>query len=189
MTNTAGRWGISQSDGGSSWNAGIAPAPHSPKMIKKQNSWADHHSFTESKQYLLSRMVGLFLWRIFLNFPLKSLGGNGSRGKLAIRPRTTSPSPSEQSVSLSAMSLKALSSKDMLDGREPTATSIILPKKSFEAVPGFPLSFFSVVFNFSLPFYFLTNLVLSLGRTASSASSSAVHRCSQSCQLQSANVF
>lgn len=54
-----------------------------------------------------------------------------------MRPSTTSSSPSEQSVSLSAMSLTALPSKDMLDGREPT--SIILP---FEAVPDFPLFFF-----------------------------------------------
>ena len=126
-----------------SWTAGTGSAPqssitnHISPSLKKQNSQGDYH-----KQYLLSRMVGLFLWRIFLNFPLKSLGGNGSRGKLAMRPRTTSSRPSEQSVSLSAMSLTALSSEDMLDGREPTATSIILPEESFEALPGFFLSLF-----------------------------------------------
>lgn len=95
-------------------------------------------------------MVGLFLWRIFLNFPLKSLGGNGSRGKLAMRPKTTSSSPWEQSVSLSAMSLTAFSSKDMLDGRKSSDTSIIIPKKSFRVVPGFPS--FLLEYNWSLPF-------------------------------------
>lgn len=79
------------------------------------------------RQYLHSRMVGLFLCRIFLNFPLKSRGGNGSRGKLARRPRTASSSPSEHSVSLSAMSLAARSSEDALDGGRPSAAPIILP--------------------------------------------------------------
>lgn len=142
LTDAAGRWGISQSADGSKLNCWrwvrttIVPKSHF-SQLKKQNTQGDYH-----KQYLLSRMVGLFLWRIFLNFPLKSLGGNGSRGKLAMRPRTTSSRPSEQSVSLSAMSLTALSSEDMLDGREPTATSIILPEESFEALPGFSSLFF-----------------------------------------------
>lgn len=179
-----GRWGISQSDGSSSWNACIASAPHFSKNTfladEKLNSCGSYHSFTESKQYLLSRMVGLFLWRIFLNFPLKSLGGNGSRGKLAMRPMTTSSSPSEQSVSLSAMSLTALSFKDMLDGREPTATSIILPKKSLEAVPGFPLFCKCNVYFFSL--------FLPYKRLLVRQRISAVQRCSQSCQLRSTNV-
>ncbi len=190
MTNTLGRWEISQSDDSSSWNAGTASAPHFSTIIflpdKKTEvlRWLPELHRTK-EEYLLSRMVGLFLWRILLNFPLKSLGGNGSRGKLAMRPRTTSSSPSEQSVSLSGMSLKALSSKDMLDGREPTASSIILPKESFEAEPGFPLFFFGVVFNFSLPFPSSQTLFfLLVGQQIS-----AVQRCSQSCQLQSANVF
>lgn len=85
------------------------------------------------------------MWRIFLNFPLKSLGGKGSRGKLTMRPRTTSSRTSEQSVSLSAISVTALSSKDVSDGREPTATSVILPS---ETVP-VSLFFKNVLFNFS----------------------------------------
>lgn len=80
-----------------------------------------------------------------------------------MRPMTTSSSPSEQSVSLSAMSLTALSFKDMLDGREPTATSIILPKKSLEAVPGFPLFCKCNVYFFSLP---LPSLQTSPGQAA-----------------------
>lgn len=103
----------------------------------KRTHPGDHHSCAEWERHLLSRMVGLFLWRIFLNFPLKSLGGNGSRGKLAMRPRTTSSRTSEQSVSLSAMSLTALSSKDVSDGREPTATSIILPSETVPVSPSF----------------------------------------------------
>lgn len=68
-------------------------------------------------------MVGLFFCRIFLNFPLKSLGGNGSRGELVRWPRTTPSSSSEWPVSLPAMTLTALSSKDMLDGRKPVGLS------------------------------------------------------------------
>lgn len=91
-------------------------------------------------------MVGLFLWRIFLNFPLKSLGGKGSRGKLAMRPRTTSSRTSEQSVSLSVMSLTARSPKDVSDGREPTAISLILPSETVPVSPSFGLN---VLFNLS----------------------------------------
>ena len=107
----------------------------------KTSSQAGYQSFTKVKQYLLSRMVGRFFCRIFLNFPLKSLGGNGSSGKLAVRPGTAPSRPSEQSASLSATSLRELSSKDMLDGGKPTASFFILLKKSFEAVPGIPSSF------------------------------------------------
>lgn len=133
------------------------------------------------------------MWRIFLNFPLKSLGGNGSRGKLAMCPRTTSSSPSEQSVSISAMSLIALSSEDMLDGREPTATSIILPKESFEAVPGFSL-FFNVVFNLSLPFPSLQTSFLwwssrfLLCRDAARAVSFSLLMCFNPCTCQGSSV-
>lgn len=93
---------------------------------------------SEWRRYLLSSMVGLFLWRIFLKFPRKLRGGNRSRGKLARRPRTASSRPSADSVSLPATSLAAASSADMSDGREPTPTSVILPEKSSEAVPGSP---------------------------------------------------
>lgn len=151
----------------------------------------DYHR--QSEKYLLSRIVGLFLCRIFLNFPLKSLGGNGSRGELAMRPRTTSSRASEQSVSLPAMSLTALSSSDMLDGREPTATSIILPKESFEAVPGFPLLFLSAVFNF---FFFLflpcsfswSGSKFLLCRHASTAVSSGLLMCFNPCTCQGSSA-
>lgn len=114
-----GRRGISQSDGSDSWEK--------LSFSDKQEGQKTLSGFAESQQYLHSRMVGLFLCRIFLNFPLKSRGGNGSRGKLARRPRTASSSPSEHSVSLSAMSLTALSSEDTLDGGGPSAAPIILP--------------------------------------------------------------
>lgn len=95
------------------------------------------------KQHLLSRMVGLFFWRIFLNFLLKSLGGNGSRGELARWPRTTSSSSSGQFVSLPAPS-----SKDMLDGRKPVDLLIVPLKESSVFFP--PLSFNFLFFCVSL---------------------------------------
>lgn len=139
MRNTTRRWEISQSGGMSGWNTGIGCSPDISKTTFYTDYWGNHYNLTVSKQHLLSRIVGLFLWRIFLNFPLKSLGGNGSKGKLAMRPRAISSSPSEQSVSLLAISLTTLSPKDMLDGRKPNTTSFILLKESFEGMPGFPL--------------------------------------------------
>lgn len=77
-------------------------------------------STSESGLNLLSRMVGLFLCRIFLNFPLKSRGGKAS--KLARRPGTTWSCGRAVPV---PVPLRA--SELMLAGGEPRVTSIILP--------------------------------------------------------------
>lgn len=78
-------------------------------------------------------MVGLFFWRIFLNFPLKSLGGNESWGELAMWLRTTSPISLVWLVSISAMSVPELSSTDMLNGRKHKGSSSDLLIESLEA--------------------------------------------------------
>lgn len=97
-----------------------------------------------------------------------------------MRPGITSSCPSEQSVSLS--------SKDMLDGRKPSDTSVILPKKTFEAVPGFSL--FSLVECLFFLFLFLPQKLLLVGQqiSAATAVSLGLLMCFNPCTCQGSSA-